>query len=240
MVTRGRPARKPAASRRSAPKVAAAKSAPAKRAPAKVAAKPRNATDVTQYADKEPTGYHKAFANWIVKEVGFDPNGAASKRAAFLMGVSIATAARPAFQNSEFLEEWREKSGEAKRGPKTADAKRRATREVVSDDEFEDEGDDFEDEDTDLEDESEEDDDEFDDEDESDDDEDEDSDEDDEDESDEDDDDFEDEPEPPKRGRGRPAAKTTRARSAAPAHKAPAKKAPARRVKSTSDDEDLF
>lgn len=243
MVTRGRPAaRKPARRATTARKPAASAAKPtttakrpAVKAKAAAPAKP-NTPDVTVYADKEPTGYHKAFANWIVKEVGYDPNEATSKRAAFLAGVRIATAARPAFQQSEYLEEWREKSGEAKRGPKTADAKRKATREVVSDDEFEDEGDDFEDADEDFEDESEEDSDEFEDDEESDED-DEDSEEDDDESDDEDDDDFEDEPEPPKR-RGRPAKAAPARRTARPAAKKPT--TPARRSKSTADDEDLF
>lgn len=97
----------------------AKKTAPAaKRAPAKAVAAPAKRTDVTVYADKEPTDYHKAFARWIVKEVGYNPDEAGTKRAAFLAGVSIATAARPAFMDSEFLTEWREKTGVAKRGPK--------------------------------------------------------------------------------------------------------------------------
>jgi len=236
VVRRGKPAttaRKPAA--RTATKTArkpattARKAAPVKRTPTV-----KKAPDVTMYADKEPTGYHKAFARWIVREVRYNPSEAVSAKAAFLMGVSIATAARPAFQNSDFLTEWREATGEAKRGPKpktAAEIKRRANRAVVSDDEFDDEGDEFEDDDTDVD----EDDDEFDDESEEDDDEfddDEDSEEDDE----EDDDDFEDEEEeeaPPKR--------TTRR---APAKKAPAKpatrKAPAKRAAKAADDEDLF
>jgi hypothetical protein len=74
--------------------------------------------DVSGYAEKAPTDYHKVFARWIVQEVGFDPDTASSKRAAFLRGVSIATAARPAFMNSEMLEEWRERNGINKRGPK--------------------------------------------------------------------------------------------------------------------------
>lgn len=78
--------------------------------------------DVTTYASKTPTDYHKAFARWIVEEVGFDPDAASSKRAAFLRGVSIATAARPAFMDSEFLENWRADSGQAKRGPKPSAA----------------------------------------------------------------------------------------------------------------------
>lgn len=251
MVTRGRPARKPAAARgrsaattRKTTAAAPTRKVAAKR-PAATATKAKPATDVTVYADKEPTGYHKAFARWIVEVVGYDPNEAPSKRSAFLAGVRIATAARPEFQRSEFLEEWREKTGEVKRGPKTADAKRKATREVVSDDEFEDEGDDFEDEENEFDEESEEDTDEFDDEDESD--EDEDESEEDEDEDSDDDDDFEDEeeePEPPKRGRPRASARRTASSKAVRTTARPAAKkgAPAsKRSKSTVDpEEDLF
>jgi hypothetical protein len=192
VVRKGRPVAKPAA--RAAKSASVRKPAPAKRAPAK-RAPVKKAPDVTMYADKEPTGYHKAFAKWIVTEVGFDPNDATSKRAAFLMGVSIATAARPAFQNSDFLAEWRESTGEAKRGPKPKSAPADEVEEDDSDFEDEDEEDeDFEDE------ESEEDDDESDDE-------------------DEDDDDFEDEeeePEPPKKPVRRAAAKKPAARGRRP------------------------
>lgn len=88
-------------------------------APARKAAPAKPARDVTQYADKPATGYHKAFATWIMHEVGFSLEGL-SPKAAFLAGVSIATAARAAFQESDFLEEWREKNGESKPGPKPA------------------------------------------------------------------------------------------------------------------------
>jgi hypothetical protein len=76
------------------------------------------AKDVTLYSEKSPTPYHKLFAKWIVNEVGYDPDTASSKRAAFLRGVSIATAARPDFMNSDMLQEWREEHGITKRGPK--------------------------------------------------------------------------------------------------------------------------
>jgi hypothetical protein len=181
---------------------------------------------VTVYATKEATDYHKAFARWIVQEVGYNPKTATSASAAFLAGVSIATAARPAFMDSEFLEEWRAKTGVNKRGPKGTQGEeaeevtpaRRTKRAPapVEEDEFDDaeaddeDEDDYEDADEDESDEDYEDDD--------------DSDEDDE----EDDDDFEDEEEdeveetPAPRRRGRPAAK------AAPAKAAPAKRAPAK------------
>ncbi len=238
---------------KAAPKTAA--KAPARKAAPRAAqaAKKPAAVDVTQYADKAPTDYHKAFAKWIVTEVGYEPNDARSLRAAFLAGVSIAVAARPAFQESDFLAEFYEKNGITKRGPKPkdeAETQRRKTRQVVSDDEFEDDGDDDDEFDTDDEDGDEED--EF-DEDDSDEDEDdaddEDEDEFDSDDEDEDDEDDEDEEEaPPARGRRRaPAAKaparkpaTTRGRPAA--KKPAAKAAPSTKVrgKTVKDDDDEF
>ena len=97
-------------------KAAPRKAAPAKRAPAKV-----TTPDVTVYADKPATEYHKAYARWIVKEVGFNPDSVSSQRAAFLRGVSLATSARTAFQNSDYLAEWYEVNGINKRGPKPAE-----------------------------------------------------------------------------------------------------------------------
>lgn len=183
---------------------AAKKAAPAQarrgRPPAKEAAPGRRASkpaqnDVTAYASKAPTDYHKAYARWIVQEVGYDPNEASSLKAAFLAGVSIATAARGEFMKSDYLEQWREEQGIQKRGPKPKSA--------PEPDESDD--DDFDDDDAD-----ESDDDDFD----------EDSDEDsDEDES--DDDDFdEDEEETPAPRRGGPAKVATKrapAKKAAPA-----------------------
>jgi hypothetical protein len=114
-----------------------------------------------------------------VREVGVSIKGLAA-RDAFLLGVSTATAARNSFMDSEFLAEWREKNGVSKRGPK-ADA-RTAQREVVSDDEFEDDG-------------TDDDDDDFEDADEAD---------------DSDDDDFEDDPEPAKPVARKAATRGTR------------------------------
>lgn len=79
------------------------------------ASKTKPERDVTQYADKVPTGYHKTFAKWAVEEVGYKP----TNRKDFLMGIAIATAARPVFTASQYLADWREEAGEAKRGPKT-------------------------------------------------------------------------------------------------------------------------
>lgn len=249
MVGRGKPAarrtttaRKPAAKSATTAKKPATTTRKATPATAKRAAPAKQGPDVTQYASKEPTGYHKAFARWIVRDVGYNPKDANSLSEAFLMGVSIGTAARPAFQNSAFLEEWREASGEAKRGPKakTAEQQRRSQREVVSDDEFEDDDDEFEDEDS-----EDTDDDEF--EDESDSDDDDEFDDEDEDEFEDDDDGFEDEeeePAPPKRGRPASTRKaaTTRGASTQRRTSAPSKK-PATRSKAAranDDDEDLF
>jgi hypothetical protein len=226
-----------ATTRRRTTKAATASATPARRGrPAKAtqsarkAAPVRKGPDVTVYAEKEPTDYHKAFANWIVKHVGYDPNEAGSKRAAFLAGVSIATASRPAFMNSEYLEEWRERNGVTKRGPKggaaeEAPANRRSRRakaepEPVEDDE------EFED------DEEIEDDDEFDDEDS------EDDDSEDDDEFDEDEDeeleDEEEEEEVPAPRRTRAVAK------AAPAKKAAPRKAAPRKATAKADDDDFI
>lgn len=115
----------------------------ANRAAAKAKAAKASASsgrDVTQYADKAPTAFHKFFARWIVEQVGYVPEDAKSHRAAFLAGVSIATAARQAFQASAELAEWREETGETKRGPKPkdeAEVKRRGQRQNVTDEEFE-------------------------------------------------------------------------------------------------------
>lgn len=208
------------------------------RRPAAKAAPVKPTRDVTVYAEKEPTEYHKVFARWIVNEVGYDPNQAASKRQAFLMGVSIATAARPAFMESDFIEEWRAKAGVAKRGPKPRVAEEEAeeaplvrkTRKAAPEPEPEDEDDDEFDED-----EGEEDD-EFD----------EDEDDADEDDEDEDEDDEEDEPEPPARTRRQPAKKAVATRKAAPpakrtaAKKAAPTKTVRRAAKPAAEDDDFI
>lgn len=206
----------------------ARKAAPARAPKAAPAAKPVRARDVTQYADKTPTPYHKTLARWIVTEVGYDPNSAGSKREAFLMGVSIATASRPAFMESSFLEAWRAESGQNKRGPKPkddAETVRKSNRQVVSDEEFEPADDEEYEDDEELEDD--EDADEYDDEDDADDDE------DDDDEFDDEEEEVEEAPKPAAR-RGRP-----------PGKRAPAKAAKAtatRRTRSTStaDDDDFM
>lgn len=236
-VRRKAPAKATAAPRRTRPSAAPAKAAPRKAAPAK----PASRTDVTVYASKPSTDYHKAYAKWIVTEVGYDPESASSKRAAFLKGVSIATAARPAFMESDYLEEWRERTGTAKRGPKgkaEEEAPVRKTRrqpepEVVEED------DDFEDEeiDEDEEEEIDEDDDDFEDDEDADEDED-----DDEEFDDEDEEELEEEEEeaPAPRRRGRPAkAAPTKRAPAKTAKRAPAK-APAKRTRGAAKDDDFL
>jgi hypothetical protein len=246
MVARPTQRRKAAAApARKAAAPAAKRTAPARKAAPKAAPKPQRA-DVTSYATKDVTDYHKAFARWIVEEVGYDPNSASSQRMAFLKGVSIATAARPAFMESAFLEEWRDKTGTAKRGPKpqeeaapTKTRRAKAAPEPVEDDEdFEDDAEEFED-DEDSEDfeddEDAEDDEDFEDDEDSDDD-------------DADDEDFEEdeepEPAPARRRKASPAAPAKRAPArgkAAPARKAaPAKAAPAARGRRAKADDDEF
>ena len=219
----GRPSGATRASSQAAKPAARKTAAPARRGAPK--------QDVTEYASKPPTGYHKAFAAWIVREVGYDPDTARSPRAAFLKGVSIATAARPAFNASDAVEEYREKSGEAKRGPKptaekAAPARRRKA--APEPDEF-DEDDEFEDDEEDSEDS-----DEFD--------EDDDSESDDEEEAEEDDFEEEEEEAPPARTRStRQPSGTAKASRTAPAKRTSAKKAaPTRRTKAADDDDEFL
>lgn len=212
--------------RRPVKRAAASRQAPRKAAPAKPT------RDVTAYAVKPPTEYHKAFARWIVTEVGYDPNAATSKRAAFLAGVSIATAARPAFMDSDFIEEWRASAGVTKRGPKPADEDetpkpRKTTKAKAVPDPEEDEDEDFPE------------DDEFDEDEDSDDELDDDSDEDDESDEDaefDDEDEAEEEPAPKRRA---PAKKVMPARKAArPVKKAAPAKATRRPAKPADDDDE--
>lgn len=218
------------AARRGRPRKAAQSTAKTAEAPTK--------RDVTVYAEKAPTDYHKAFARYIVSEVGYDPDSAPSKRAAFLRGVSIATAARPAFMESDYLEQWRADNNVTKRGPKggaaeEAPANRRTRRstkaapepEVEDDEEFDEEDDDIEDDDDEEFEDDDEDSDEFDD-----------------DDDEEDDDEFEDEEDeveeaPAPKRRGRPTKAATA--KAAPA-KRTAAKATTRRASKAADDEFLF
>lgn len=223
--------------RAAAPVAAPVKRVARKAAP--VAAPVKAGPDVTRYASVDAiTDYHKALARWIVSEVGYDPDSAPSKKIAFLRGVAIATVARRAFQESDYIEEWRAKNGINKRGPKPAVAeveeapparKRRAAPEPEPEVEEEFEEEDFEEaedeEDAEAEDfEEEEEEEEF------------------EDEEDAEEEDFE-EPEPAPAPRKRAAAKA----APAPTKRAPAKKtatpAPAKRGRpaaaAPADDEDF-
>lgn len=219
-----------------------ARSAPRKAAPRKAAPAPAPASKkepITAYATKVPTEYHKAFARFIVQVIGYDPDAASSKKAAFLRGVAIATAARPAFQASDFIEEWRAVSGEAKRGPKGGEApatpaRRRKPAPEPEPEEVDDDEDDFEEE---VEEEEADDTDDFDSEDEE---------SDDDEESDEDDfEEEEEEPEPaPKPRRGRPAKSaqsSARGTASKPAARSgTARKAPAKRAAKPADDDDFL
>lgn len=90
---------------------------PVKRKP--VAAPKAARPDLSRYAESTAvTTYHKAFARWIISEIGFDPDSVSSQRVAFLRGVAIATVARPAWNSSDAIETWRAENGVAKRGPK--------------------------------------------------------------------------------------------------------------------------
>lgn len=193
-----------------------------KRRPAAAAPEPEpTGRDVTVYATKDPTDFHKAFAKWIVTEVGYRPSQAESLKAAFLAGVSIATAARPAFNDSEWLENWREENGVAKRGRPKASTKAEPEPVEEEDDDFED-ADDAEDDDVDEDDDFEDDADEADDAD--------------------DDDDF-DEPAPAPVKRTRPAKAApakAQARRAAPTKAAPTKAAQGTRRAKPADDEFAF
>lgn len=194
--------------RRAAPaKAVARKAAPvarkAKAAPAKAA------KDVTVYAEKEPTDYHKAFAKWLVTEVGVDPNAVANRRSAFLMGVSLACVARGAFGESDFIEEWREAAGITKRGPKRSTEEAEEEEEIDEEEEEETEEEDEEDEDSDDDEESDE--------------------EDEEEEEDDDEEEEEEEPEPAPKRRA-PVRGKAPVKKAAPAKKAAPKRAPVKKA----------
>jgi hypothetical protein len=211
----------------------AAKAAPTRKPVAKAG------KDVTVYASKPATPYQKAFAKWLVTEVGFDPNTAPSLRAAFLKGVSLATSARSAFQSSDAAEAFWETSGETKRGPKpkveqevapVPTRTRRAKPAPAPEPEPEDDEDEWEDEDEEAEDDTDAEDD------------------DDAEEADDtEEDEWEDEePAPAPKPRARtaakssaPAARSGTARKAAPAPAAkrtPAKRAPAKTAPADDDD----
>jgi hypothetical protein len=209
---------------------------PARRATPKPASKQRGrkAEPLTAYATKPPTDYHKAFARWIVQEVGYEP----TNRKDFLMAVSIATTTRSKFMASDFLTEWREKTDTPKRGPKPAATPAKGGKPKPApepeEDEFEDD-DEFEDEEDEFEEDSDDDDDEFEDDDEE-------SEEDDDFEN--DDDEFEDEEEEEEEPvKPAPKRRAPAVRKGAPARSAKSK-VPARgKAKSTpvnQDDEEVL
>ncbi len=215
---RPRPATEPEA----APRTRRQRPAQTEEAPARTrrtrAAAPaaKQGRDLSQYEDYQPTPYHKAFATWLVKEVGYRPSGAASTKEAFLQGVALATATRPAFNDSEYLEAWYKETGQVKRGRKPAsEAAPEPEPEDYDDDEID------EDDDSDFDDESDDDDSDFDD----------------------DDDEPEEAPAPaPRRGRPAKAAPAKAAgRRAAPAKAAPAKaQRPAANRRAKADDDFVF
>ncbi len=184
---------------------------------------------LAEYVNKEATPYHKAFAQWLVKEVGYEP----TNKRDFLAAIRLAITTRNLFNQSDFIEEWRERTGETKRGPKpkTTAAPARGKRKP----EPEPEEDDFEEDDTEEEDFDSEDAEDFDDTEEA---------SDDEEDADEDDweDDEEEEEEAPKpapKPRARTAAKTSSASRQPARAAAPAKKAPAKRPAKPADDDDF-
>lgn len=222
---RGRPAGKPTA-------------APARKAQAPARGRPARATpDVTEFANRPATPYHKALAKWLVSEVGYDVNSA-SPKAAFLAGIRLAATARTAFNASDAAEEFYATSGESKRGPKpkaeteeAPPARKPAGRrpKPAPEPEPEPEEEDWDDEEADDDEESEE----F-----------EDDTEESDDEDGDDDDEWEDEepeeaPAPaPKRAPARKAAPAPAKR--APAKAAPAKRAPAKAKPAADDDDDFI
>lgn len=200
-------------------------------APARTPRAKRN--PLAEYVSKEATAYQKAFARWLVEEVGYEP----TSKKDFLAAIRLAITTRNLFNSSDWIEEWRERTGEVKRGPKpkaaapAAPARGKRKPEPEPEEEFDEE------EEAEEEFDSEDSDDDFD--------------EDDTEESDEDDwedeEEVEEEEEPapapkPHASRAQTAAKSS-TRGAAPARKAapaPAKKAPAKRpAKPAADDDDF-
>jgi hypothetical protein len=56
--------------------------------------------DYSIYLDKEPTDLQERFVPWLIEKVGYDPNGAKTKAAAFAAGVRLAVSLRIPFQAS--------------------------------------------------------------------------------------------------------------------------------------------
>jgi hypothetical protein len=98
----------------------AAKAAPVEQPNRRPAVKSAPVKDISRWATQAPTDYHRKFAQWIVREVGYNPDDAKSLRAAFLAGVSIGSVARNAFMGSDFLADWRKSEGLAKPGRRPA------------------------------------------------------------------------------------------------------------------------
>lgn len=121
---------------RTTTKRAAVKPAPAKKTTKRAAPEPEETEDYSDLLEKEPTDYHLAYTEWLKTEVGYNPADCKNRAEAFLMGVSLATVARPVFQQSDWLAEWREENGVAKRGPK-GKAQDEEPEEDVADDEGE-------------------------------------------------------------------------------------------------------
>ncbi len=114
------------------------RTAPGGRRAAAAPARPRpKANPLREYVNKEATPYHKAFAQWLVKEVGYTPEN----RKDFLAAIRLAITTRNLFNQSDFIEEWRERTGETKRGPKpkTAAAPVRKRKPEPEEDDFDDE-----------------------------------------------------------------------------------------------------
>lgn len=91
-----------------------------KAAPAKTPVRSPQA-NLKEYKTREATPYHKAFAGYLVREVGLTFASPAEKKA-FLLGIRLAITTRNIFNASDYIEEWRERTGETKRGRKPAEA----------------------------------------------------------------------------------------------------------------------
>jgi hypothetical protein len=184
---------------------------------------------LAEYVTREATAYQKAFARWLVEEVGYEP----TNKKDFLAAIRLAITTRNLFNSSDWIEQWRERTGETKRGPKPKTAAPAPTARGKRKPEPEPEEEEFDDEEETEEELASEDSDDF---------------EDDTEEPDADDDDWEDEEDAEEEEEPTPAPKQ-RARSTrtaggkpAPARKAaPAKKAaPAgRKSKPPADDDDF-
>lgn len=117
--TRARRAAAPAAKTTAAPGRRSNRGTPAAtKTTRRAAPEPVEEDDYSELLEKEPTPYHEAFDQWLTEVVGFNPAECRNKGEAFLMGVSLGTSARSDFQKSDWLAEWREENGQAKRGPK--------------------------------------------------------------------------------------------------------------------------